>query len=180
MKKTLLVLMLTSAAAVPLYAETPAPSQPLEDAIYKSNAGAVKALASVYQSNNLALTTDAKANLVALARQQVVQQTNVQPTPLFKDWKSWGMFILSCGQGFSCLASIYKTFNPSDEKAPRGLAALKDTNNLFGLTAQGTMCIGGLLLLKDMLKKSEVKENEAALKNATKVLNVLQQFPTTA
>ncbi len=131
MKKTLLVFMLVSAAGVSLYAETEVLLQPLENAIRKSNSGSVKALAPVFQSNKLALTTDAKANLVALARQQVVQQTNVQPASVFKDWKSWGLAILYSGQGISAIGNIYKTLWPTKAEEPRGLVALNNTNNLY-------------------------------------------------
>ncbi len=177
MKKTLLTLALGSVALIQADGPAaPAGKDPLESAITKNNPGALKALLATYRANGLAVSAEAKGRLVALAQGQVEKKKTGKP--FFKDWKSWGMFILSAGQSINSIGTIYKTILPSGN-GPRGFEALKDPNNLFTLAAQGTMLVGGILLLRDMFKKSESKD-EQEHKNAQKIVALLQEFPTVA
>lgn len=176
MKKTLLTLSFVSAAFAAVYAENDYIADPFEHAIKKSNPGALKSLASV----QAALSGAKKAQLIALAQEQVDAKKTAAISPVFKDWKSWGFFVLSVGQGASCIASIYKTIYPSDAKLPQGEAALKDTNNILNIAAQTTMFVGGLLLFRDMFKRGEPKSDVEALKKAEKTLKAIQAYPAAA
>jgi hypothetical protein len=182
MKKTLLTLSVLSVVATSVYAEGPqnGSNDPLETAISKNSPRTLKALDTTYRNNNLTLSAAQKIKLIELAQQQVDAKKTATLAPLYKDWKSWGHFILNAGQSLYGIAGMYKTLFPSEDNKPRGWKALNDTNNIFYFTASSIMLVGGVMMLRDLLKKSESAEDKQALKNAQKSLKILEQFPTAA
>ena len=169
---------------IALDVEIEAEYKPFEDAISKNDSDTLKALVSVYQENKLTLPVDVKAYLVTLASKEIVHQQAIKPRIFFPDRISVGALLLCTGQCYGFLVTMYKTLWPNDQNLPHGWAALKDPNNAILLTVMSGMMVKGIILTKLVydwrFRKSEEKENEAALKKATKVLNLLQLFPTIA
>ena len=182
MKKTVLVLMLTSAMGIALNAEIAAECQRFEDVIRKNDPNTLRALASVYQSNKLTMPVDVKAHLVTLAHHEYLFQESIKLTSE-PNWnlKGLGTVFLGCGLGIYCLGSILKDLQtlgddsrPSDGGASRIRTALS-------VSGQSFMLIGGCVLADRYLDKRNAKldKKRSTAQRAQEVLIILQLLPTT-
>ncbi len=186
MKKTALILMLTSVMSIALNTEIAAEYKLFEDAIRKNNPDTLRALASVYQEKKLPLPMHVKAHLVAAASKEMLHQQAIKPRIFFPDKRSADALFLTTAQCCGFLVTMYKTFWPNDQNLPHGWAALKDPSNARLVAVMSGITICGIVLTKiiydgrnrEMIAQEQ--ENSAALRNATEVHNILQEFPTTA
>ncbi len=178
MKKTVLILLITSAMGRALYAEISAEYKPFEDAIRKNDADTLEALVSVYQNNNLPLPADRTEHFAILVSKNIFHQQAIKPR-IFR--MSGEALLLGICQCCSFFLTMSKTFQPNDQNLPHDWAALKDPNNALLLAIMSGMMIYGIVFTKSAhdeyhgVVEAQQQEHKTVLRNTTKILKILRK-----